>query len=61
MNTDTSNGARDTGKERKQIALTVDQDRLKQWLTTEVDLTVPRWALVAAGVVTFFLLAIALD
>jgi hypothetical protein len=61
MNIETSNGGGDHGYERKQGAVKLDQAALKRWLTTEVELTVPRWAIVAAGFVTFLLFAIALD
>jgi hypothetical protein len=61
MNLETSNGNGDTGHERKQGTVTFDQAALKRWLTTEVDLRLPRWAIVAAGFVAFLLLLFALD
>lgn len=60
-NLESSNEPRDTRREHKPNTLTLDQTALKRWLTTEVDLTLPRWAIVAAGLVTFLLLLIALD
>ena len=61
MNLETPDGTRDTGHEHKQNTLPLDQAALKKWLTTEVNLAVPRWTIVAAGFVTFMLLLIALD
>ena len=61
MNLETPNATRDTEHGHRQNTLTLDQAALKRWLTTEVNVTVPRWAIVAAGFVTFMLLLIALD
>jgi hypothetical protein len=61
MNLDTSNGNGDTGHESNQGTLTFDQAALKRWLTTDVDLRLPRWAIVAPGFVAFLLLLFALD
>lgn len=60
MNPEASNATHDTEHAHKHNTLKLDQAALKRWLTTEVKLTVPRWAIVAAGLVTFMLL-IALD
>jgi hypothetical protein len=60
-NTGASNATGDTGHERKPTTLTLDQAAMKSWLSGEVVLTLPRWALVAAGVLTFVLLMLALD
>lgn len=61
MNLETSNQSADSGHQRKQERLTLDQAAMKRWLTTEVDLRLPRWAIVSAGFVTFLLLLLALD
>jgi hypothetical protein len=61
MNLGVPNETRESGHEGKPNRARVDQAELKRWLTTEVDLTVPRWTFVAAGVVAFVLLLLALD
>lgn len=61
MNLETPSANRDTENEHKQETLKLDQAVLKGWLTTEVKLTVPRWAILAASLAIFMLLLIALD
>jgi hypothetical protein len=61
MNLETPNGSGYTGYEHRQDTLTLEQAALKRWLTTEVDLRVPRWAIVAASCMPGMLLLIALD
>jgi hypothetical protein len=39
----------------------VDSASLAVWLKTEMTVRLPRWAFVAAGVVAFALLLVALD
>ena len=59
MNSEFSNETRDIGRER--VKLQFDQTAWREWLSTEVQITLPRWTLVAAGAFTLLLLLVAID
>lgn len=61
MKLETPNGSGDIGHELKQDMSTLEQAALKRWLTIEVDLRVPRWAIVAASCMPGMLLLLALE
>lgn len=61
MNTELSNRSADTGHEQATKPLRLDPSSLRDWLTTEVVVALPRWGLLATGLVVVGLLLIALD
>lgn len=61
MSTELSNRSADTGQEQAAKPPRLDQASLRDWLTTEVVVALPRWGLLAAGLLVLGLLLIALD
>jgi hypothetical protein len=61
MNTELSNGPAEAGREQRQKPQRLDQASIREWLTTEVVVALPRWGLVSAGILIVGLLLIALD
>jgi hypothetical protein len=61
MNTKLSNEPDDTGGDQSAKAQRLDLDSLRHWLSKEVIVALPRWALVSAGLFVLVLLLIALD
>ena len=61
MSLDTHDQSRDTGNESRTQAMRIDQATVKRWLAGEVQLTMPRWVLVTAGLLALMLLLAALD